>query len=148
MLNQYDTFNDDLQVVLIEDDDGDAKAIQRAFKKAGVKSPITRAIDGIDALKKLRGEEGHPKISRPMILLIDLNMPRMGGLELIETIRVDDDLQDNIIFVLSTSNAPEDRKTSYGFNVAGYIQKGRIAPNPSLLTKMLHDYVSIVDMPQ
>jgi len=75
-----------LNILLVEDDDGDAKALKRAFEKARIANPIRRALDGIEALDVLKGENGQPKMPAPYILLVDLNMPRMNGIQLVEAI--------------------------------------------------------------
>ena len=68
-----------VNIVLVEDDDGDAKAVRRAFQKAKIANPFVRAVDGLDALDILRGANGKAKVASPYLLLVDLNMPRMGG---------------------------------------------------------------------
>ena len=99
-----------LNLILVEDDDGDAKAVVRAFKKEKVLNPITRAKDGIEALELLRGENGQTKPKKPYALLIDINMPRMNGIDLIKEIRVDKNLNQSVIFMLTTSKREEDKK--------------------------------------
>ena len=76
-------------ILLVDDDDGDVKAVQRAFTKVRIVNPIERAIDGIDALEMLRGTNGRSKINDPYLLLVDLNMPRMNGVELVREMRAD-----------------------------------------------------------
>ncbi len=80
-----------LNILLVEDDDGDAKAVNRAFQKAKIANLMLRAVDGMEALDMLRGTNGKEKIAAPYILLVDVNMPRMSGIQLIHAIREDDD---------------------------------------------------------
>ena len=91
-----------LNILLVEDDDGDAKAIQRVFSKARIANPIIRAMDGIEALDILRGTNGRAKIAAPYLLMVDLNMPRMNGIQFVEALRQDPNLHHAIVFMLTT----------------------------------------------
>lgn len=134
-------------ILLVEDDDGDAKAVRRTFDKEKIANRIVRAVDGVDALEILRGENGREKIQRPYILLVDLNMPRMGGLELLKVIRRDPDLHATIVFILSTSKRAEDKKAAYDFNVAAYIVKERAGQDFLNVITMVDSYWRIVELP-
>jgi CheY-like chemotaxis protein len=136
-----------LNLVLIEDDDGDAKAVQRAFRKAKVDALISRAVDGVDALDMLRGVNGKEKISPPYILLLDLNMPRMNGIQFTKTLRADDELRRSIAFVLTTSKRDEDKLAAYDLNVAGYIVKETADEDLLSLVKLMDCYWRTVEMP-
>lgn len=134
-------------LLLVEDDDGDAKGIERAFKKAKIQNPIHRAHDGIEALEMLRGDIGNDKVPSPRILIVDINMPRMNGLDLIKKIREDKDLKSSIVFVLTTSSDDDDIFRSYGLNVAGYIVKEEAGKDFLKLTELLGAYWQIVEIP-
>lgn len=136
-----------LQIILVEDDDGDAKAVKRAFLQAKIANPIIRAVDGVEALSLLRGE-GEFVLNKPYVLLVDLNMPRMGGIELIRNIREDVDLCQTVIFVLSTSSSEEDKSAAYDLNVAGYILKETAGQDFLELSDMLDNYWKIVELPE
>lgn len=136
-----------IQVLLVEDDDGDAKAVSRAFKKAKVANPMTRALDGVEALEMLRGENGHEAFPKPHLLLVDLNMPRMNGIDLIKEVRNDPKFKHTIIFVLTTSKSEEDKIAAYDLNVAGYILKETAGDDFLKLIDMLDCYWRIVEMP-
>lgn len=136
-----------INIILVDDDDGDAKAVRRAFKAAGVANPIMRAIDGIDALELLRGENGKERPNDPYLLLIDLNMPRMNGLQLVEKIREDPALKRSIIFILTTSKRDEDQVAAYDLNVAGYVVKEKAGQDFLNLIKLIEDYFRIVEIP-
>jgi CheY-like chemotaxis protein len=136
-----------VNVLLVDDDDGDAKSVQRAFKSARIANPITRAIDGIDALDILRGTNGKTKLASPHLLLVDLNMPRMNGIELVESLRRDDELHNCIVFMLTTSNRDEDKLAAYDSNVAGYIVKERAGQDFQRLIDMMQGYWRIVELP-
>jgi CheY-like chemotaxis protein len=136
-----------LNILLVEDDDGDARALQRAFKKAAILFPIVRAVDGTEALDILKGENGKEKISSPYLLLVDLNMPRMNGLALIESLRADEILRQSIVFILTTSKRDEDKMAAYDLNVAGYIAKATAGEDFLNLVGLVDSYRRIVEMP-
>jgi CheY-like chemotaxis protein len=111
-------------ILLVEDDEVDVMNVQRAFKKHNVENPLHVAGDGVEALAMLRAEGGRPPLDpHPRIVLLDLNMPRMGGIEFLRIIRADEHLHSLIVFVLSTSNEDRDKIEAYDLNVAGYILK-------------------------
>ena len=135
-----------LSLFLIEDDDGDAKAVQRAFSKARIANPIVRAMDGVDALDILRGENGRQKLESPHLLLVDINMPRMNGIELIRTLREDAEFKRLVIFVLTTSKRDEDMIAAYDLSIAGYILKQKAGEDFLQLVEMMDHYWRIVEL--
>jgi CheY-like chemotaxis protein len=136
-----------LTVLLIEDDDGDARAVQRAFQKAGLVNKISRAVDGIEAMDMLKGTNGREIVMPPHILLIDLNMPRMNGIEFLKALRHDAALHPTIVFVLTTSKRDEDRVAAYELNVAGFITKAKAAEDFLNLVNLIGIYDQIVEFP-
>jgi CheY-like chemotaxis protein len=136
-----------LNILLVEDDDGDAKALQRAFRKAKIANQILRAFDGIEALDMLKGTNGREKMSSPNILLVDLNMPRMNGIQLVQALRNDEDLRHSIAFILTTSKRDEDKVAAYDLNVAGYIVKATAGRDFLNLVSLVDCYWRIVEMP-
>jgi CheY-like chemotaxis protein len=136
-----------LNILLVEDDDGDAKAVQRAFHKARIANQIVRALDGIEALEMLKGARGKTKMPSPYLLLVDLNMPRMNGIQLVQALRADVDLRHAIIFILTTSKREEDKLAAYDFNVAGYIVKETAGQDFLNLVSLIDCYWRIVELP-
>jgi CheY-like chemotaxis protein len=136
-----------LNILLVEDDDGDAKAIQRAFKEVKIVNPIVRAVDGIEALEILRGTNGRQKLEWPYLMLVDLNMPRMNGIQMVEALRDDARLCRAIVFMLTTSKREEDRIAAYDLNVAGYILKERAGEDFLRLVNLVDSYWKIVQLP-
>ena len=136
-----------LNILLVEDDDGDAKAVQRAFRKTTVANPILRAVDGIEALDIMRGANGKAKPSSPYLLLVDLNMPRMNGIQLVQAIRCDMELHHSIAFILTTSKRDEDKVAAYELNIAGYIVKETAGQDFLNLVNLVDCYWRIVEMP-
>ncbi len=134
-------------IMVIDDDDVDAKAIERAFRKAKIANPIVRARSGVDALEILRGENGKEKLQKPYLLLVDLNMPRMNGIEFMKEMRADKTIHTAVAFVLTTSKAQEDKAASYEYNIAGYIVKEKVGEDFIKLVDMIEHYWRIIELP-
>ena len=114
-----------INILLVEDDEVDIMNVKRAFKKNKIANPLYIANNGLEALAMLRGKDGQAPIipkSRRLILL-DLNMPKMNGLEFLHELRADPELQVTPVIVLTTSDEDRDRIEAYHLNVAGYILK-------------------------
>ena len=137
-----------VNVLLVDDDDVDVMAVKRAFKKAKIANPLHIARDGLEALLKLRGKDGHSPVPRPYIIILDLNMPRMDGLEFLNELRADEALHDAVVFVLTTSKADEDRAASYDKNVAGYIVKSDVGEGFLKVITLLDSYWRVVVLPE
>ena len=113
-----------LNILLVEDDSVDVMNVQRAFVKNNITNPLHIAFNGVEALNMLRGSNGKPKLNpAPRIILLDINMPKMNGLEFLRELRNDDDLKSVSVFVMTTSNDDQDKIEAYNLNVAGYILK-------------------------
>ncbi len=135
-----------LSILLIEDDDVAAESVIRSLTKIAPEIPITLAINGKEALRILRSNDKEVCLERPFIVLLDLNMPVMNGLEFLEEIRSSTDLKDLVVFVLTTSDAETDRTRSYYHNVAGYMVKSAVGPQFSKLASLLVSYQKAVEM--
>ncbi len=136
-----------VNLLLVDDDEVDVQGLKRAFAKNRIGNPITVARDGIEALEILRGENGRAKLPRPHLILLDLNMPRMNGIEFLETIRADEELRTAIVFMITTSKAEEDKARAYGQNVAGYIVKQDPARTFMEAVTLIESYWKIVELP-
>lgn len=110
-----------VSIVLVEDDEIDVMNLKRAFRKNNIKNPLHIANNGIEALSLLKDKEN--PITNPKIILLDLNMPKMGGIEFLKEIRQDNNLKNLIVYVMTTSNVDNDKIEAYNLNVAGYILK-------------------------
>ena len=106
-----------LHILLVEEDEVDVRALRWAFNKLKIANPLTVANDGVEALELLKA------MPRPYLIITDINMPRMNGIELLRSIREDEQLRDSIVFVLTTSNDEQDKIDAYNLNVAGYMLK-------------------------
>jgi CheY-like chemotaxis protein len=133
----------EVSILLVEDDDVDAMGISRALKKLRMANPFHRARDGIEALEMLRSQT----IKRPHIILLDLNMPRMNGLELLHELREDESLSDSVVFVLTTSKDDNDIVQAYKKHIAGYIVKSNLDTDFTELLLLLDHYWRIVELP-
>jgi CheY-like chemotaxis protein len=137
-----------VNLLLVEDDEVDIQGLKRAFAKSRIGNPITVARDGIEALEFLRGENGRPKLPKPHLILLDLNMPRMNGIEFLEAIRADEDLKRSVVFMITTSKAEEDKTRAYAQHVAGYIVKQDPANTFLQAVALLEHYWKIVEFPE
>ena len=135
--------NNTVSLLLIEDDDIDAMYIMRDFKKRKIGNPFVRAVDGIDALEKLRSG----KIDRPYIILLDLQMPRMNGIEFLEELRKDESLSDSVVFVLTTSKDEQDIVSSYENHIAGYFVKEEPGEGFLSIIELLDGYWRLAHLP-
>ena len=91
--------SDTVTILLVDDDKVDIMAVRRSFRDLKIANPIIEAKDGIMALERLRGENGYEKVPSPCLVLLDLNMPRMGGIEFLREVRDDPALRSILIFV-------------------------------------------------
>jgi CheY-like chemotaxis protein len=118
--------------------------IRRAFKKNNIANPLFVAGNGVEALEQLRNG-GVPRERR--IILLDLNMPRMNGIEFLRELRADPELKLSVVIVLTTSNDERDRIEAYNLNVAGYILKPVTFTNFSEVMAALNKYWALVELP-
>lgn len=139
MTNNPPTFS----LLLVDDDDVAAEAVVRGLRKHSMECPIVVAEDGRAALQILRGEHIR-KIAKPYLVLLDINMPRMNGLEFLRELRLDASLKGTVVFILTTSGAEADRARAYDENVAGYMVKSAVGPQFSGLARFLTEYRSSV----
>ena len=133
-------------LLLVEDDAIDAEAIQRAFRQHRIANPFVVVRDGVEALAALRGES-EVEVPHPYVVLLDVNMPRMHGIEFLDAIRADPALSRTIVFVLTTSDREEDKVAAYEHNVAGYILKSRAGEDFLEVVKLLRVYWRLVEFP-
>ena len=134
-------------ILLVEDDEVDVMAVRRALRDLKIANPLTRACDGIQALDILRGANGQSKLQPPFIILLDLNMPRMGGIEFLENLRADPELHRSVVFVMTTSAAEDDRARAYSKNVAGYVLKHDPGRSFIEAVSMLEHYWRVIEFP-
>ena len=133
-----------LNILLVEDDEVDVMNVRRAFQRAHVSNPLHVAGNGLEALELLRGDT-IPAGRR--LVLLDLNMPRMNGIEFLRAVRADASLQSLPVVVLTTSNDERDKVDAYKLNVAGYLLKPVTFTDFVDLMAALNKYWMLVEMP-
>ena len=133
-----------LHILLVEDDEVDVLNVRRSFDKNKITNPLYVAFNGIQALDMLRKGEV-PKHRR--LVLLDLNMPRMNGIEFLRELRGDHELRSIPVVVLTTSDAERDKIEAFDLNVAGYLVKPVTFPGFAELMATLNKYWTLVDMP-
>jgi CheY-like chemotaxis protein len=112
-----------IDVLLIEDDPGDTLMIREAFEENKVRNRLTCVTDGVEAVEYLRRNGDHAAAPRPDLILLDLNLPRKDGREVLAEIKGDDDLRTIPVVVLTTSQAEEDVLRSYRLHANAYVTK-------------------------
>ena len=133
-----------LNILLVEDDEVDVMNVRRAFERNNVSNPLYVAENGLEALEMLR--DGTVPDERRLILL-DLNMPKMNGIEFLQALRADPELSSAPVVVLTTSNDDQDKIDAYNLNVAGYLLKPVTFSNFCERMTTLNKYWMLVEMP-
>jgi len=133
-----------LNILLVDDDEVDVMTVKRAFAKANIANKVFVATDGVEALELLRAD-GVPAARR--LVLLDLNMPRMNGIEFLREIRSDPVLHSLTVVVLTTSNEDRDRVEAYQLNVAGYLLKPVTFHSFADVMSTLNKYWTLMEMP-
>ena len=133
-----------LNILLVEDDQVDVMNVRRAFQKNRITNPLYVAGDGIEALSMLRSAKV-PLARR--IILLDLNMPRMNGIEFLRELRNDPALSVTPVVVLTTSNDERDKIDAFNLNVAGYLVKPVTFINFVEVMAALNKYWTLVEFP-
>lgn len=108
-----------VNILLVEDDEVDVMNVKRAFSKNNIKNELFVAGNGVEALDMLRSMI----VPLPRIIILDINMPKMNGIEFLKVLREDENLKNISVFVMTTSNEDSDKINAYNLNVAGYILK-------------------------
>lgn len=136
--------HDAVEILLVEDNEFDVEALKRAFRKAQIGNRLHSAVDGMDALDKLQAvAEGQP-VRQPLLILLDINMPRMDGFEFLDALRKDEKHKQSVVFMLTTSGHSGDMQRAYSRHVAGYFLK----ENLDDLVETVKAYVRGNEFPQ
>jgi CheY-like chemotaxis protein len=109
-------------ILLVEDDRVDVMTVQRALKRHAIAIPLHVARTATEALELLSGK-GRKRIEPPGLILLDLNLPRMSGIEFLQALRADPELRGLRVIVLTSSNEPNDRAAAFRYEVEDYIVK-------------------------
>ena len=138
-----------VNVLLVEDDEVDVMNVKRAFKRSNITNPLYVAGNGLEALNMLRGTDtAAPAIpDSRRIVLLDINMPKMNGIEFLQELRRDETLKATPVVVLTTSDEDQDRVEAYRLNVAGYILKPVTFTSFAEVMAALNKYWALCEMP-
>jgi len=130
-------------ILLIEDDVVDVMALKRAFRDLKVLHPLHVAGNGEEALEHLQD----PKRPMPGLILLDLNMPRMNGIDLLKVLKADDRLRRIPVIVLTTSKEQSDRLETFNRGIAGYMVKGIDYPEFIEVVRTIQRYWDTSELP-
>lgn len=133
----------EVTLLIVDDDDIDAIALERALRKLRLLNTVLRARDGREALELLHAVA----VPAPYIILLDLNMPRMNGLEFLNALRTDPQLTHAVVFVLTTSKSDEDLVAAYRNHVAGYVFKQHMDRDFLEVIGFIEHYWRLVELP-
>ena len=112
-----------INILLVEDNPGDARLTMEAFREAKVRNDVRVVSDGVEALAFLRREDKYANAPRPDFILLDLNLPRKDGREVLEEIKSDENLRRIPVAILTTSRAERDILSSYDLHANCYVSK-------------------------
>jgi CheY-like chemotaxis protein len=129
-------------ILLVEDDEIDVKALKWAFEKLKIANPLVVARDGVEAWEMLQ------TLPRPYLVITDINMPRMNGIELLRQIRQSEQFRDSIVFALTTSNDEQDKIDAYDLNVAGYMLKTDMGTSFTRAIELIDNFWRVVEFPE
>jgi len=129
-----------LEVLLIEDNPGDVRLTQEAFRDANLNVRLHVAFDGVEAMAFLRHEETYAQAPRPDMILLDLNLPKMDGREVLDRIKKDDGLRTIPTVILTTSEAETDIVRSYQLQANCYLTKPIMLDAFESLVKSINEF--------
>ena len=137
-----------IQILLVEDNEGDVGLVEEVFHEAKIRNKLNVAEDGEEAMLFLHKEGKFSNVPRPDIILLDLNLPRKDGREVLKEIKEDDDLKRIPVVILTTSKAEEDIIKSYNLHANSYITKPVDFNQFIRLIKSIEDFwLDIVKLP-
>jgi two-component system response regulator len=138
-----------IEVLLVEDDPGDVLLTTEAFEHNKVSNNLHVVNDGEQAMAFLRREEGYPDAPRPDLILLDLNLPRKDGREVLGEVKADEDLRSIPVVVLTTSEADEDILRSYHLHANAYVTKPVDFEQFVSVVRRIDDFfVTVVKLPR
>jgi len=139
---------DMIQVLLVEDSPSDARLTQEAFRDGKIANTLTVVTDGIEALAYLQRKGKYAKAPRPDLILLDLNLPKMDGRELLRRIKTDDEFKTIPVVVLTTSEADGDVLKAYEYHANCYIRKPVDLTRFLEIISMIEDFwLTVVKLP-
>jgi CheY-like chemotaxis protein len=137
-----------IEILLVEDNPGDVELTRIAFREAKVPNPLRVVADGVQAMAYLRQEPPFEDAIRPGLILLDLNLPRVGGREVLQTVKSDPDLRRIPVCVMSSSRQDSDVLGSYDLHANSYISKPvTITALIQTVTKLMEYWLRTVLLP-
>jgi CheY-like chemotaxis protein len=146
-INKYFDMTNLVHILLVEDDEVDIMNVQRAFKKNNISNPLHVVRNGVEALDALCGRNPDLAVLTPRVILLDINMPMMGGIEFLTELRKLPEHKAASVFVMTTSNEESDKIAAYNLNVAGYILKPLSFEGFTVAVATLNHYWHLCEMP-
>ncbi|MGZ4856874.1 MAG: response regulator [Methanobacteriaceae archaeon] len=142
------SLNNEIEILLVEDNPADVRLVQEVFKEASIHNKMQLALDGDKAMQILRKEDEYANVSRPDLIILDLNLPKKDGREVLKEIKEDENLKSIPVVILTTSNAEDDLIETYRNNANCYITKPVDLDNFIKVVKIIEDFwLSIVKLP-
>lgn len=138
-MQDYKTVN----ILMVDDDAIDVKTFKRSLAASRISNPLHTACDGVEALELLKSG----LVDKPLLIILDLNMPRMNGIEFLKELRQDPKYRDSVVFVMTTSDADEDKVEAYNFNVAGYMVKSEIGNSFLPAVDLIDQFWKTIQLP-
>ena len=140
--------NEVFDILLVEDNPGDARLAQEALKEGSLLSRLTVVVDGVEAMSYLRREGRYSEAPRPHLVLLDLNIPRKDGRQVLAEIKADPDLRRIPVVVLTTSQAEQDVMRSYDLHANCYVTKPVDLDRFIAVVRSIEEYwCSVVTLP-
>lgn len=136
-----------VSILMVEDDEIDITIFKRCLKKEKISNPFYYVKNGEEALSVLRNQHSDIKLAKPYLVVMDINMPRMNGIECLTEIRNDPDLKDTVVFFMTTSEDEQDVLEAYNLNVAGYMIKSSLGENFLKSVQLIEKYFSAILLP-
>ena len=141
-------FTTQIEILLVEDSPGDARLTQEALREARVRNRLHVVSDGVQAMAFLRRTGKHTEAPRPDLVLLDLNLPKKSGREVLEEVKADPALATIPVVVLTTSDADEDILRTYALHANAYVTKPvELEKFLSVVNGIEHFWLSIVKLP-
>ena len=140
-----------IKILLVEDDDGHARLIERNLRKVNLTNPIERVCDGLEALDYLHNEGGftdRQRFTRPRLVLLDINMPRMDGVEALERIKADERLRCLPVIMLTSTDNQAEIDRCYRAGASGYVAKPVNIVSLGEKLQRLGMFLEIVEFPE
>ncbi|MGZ7108846.1 MAG: response regulator [Methanobacterium sp.] len=142
------SFNNEIEILLVEDNPADVRLVQEVFKEASIHNKMQLALDGDKAMQILRKEDEYANVSCPDLIILDLNLPKKDGREVLKEIKEDENLKSIPVVILTTSDAEDDLIETYRNNANCYITKPVDLDNFIKVVKIIEDFwLSIVKLP-